>query len=129
MTMDLWMLVASAGLQFALVMTAAMPRLALNGFVWGLGNREEPSTEMPGWAVRAQKASDNLQENMILAAILILVVHVSGNANATSALGAEIFFAARLVHAGVYMAGVPGLRTAVWSVSMVGLALVAYALI
>jgi len=39
-------------------------------------------------------------------------------------LGAQIFFWARLVYAGVYIAGVPWLRTGVWAVAVVGLILI-----
>ena len=42
----------------------------------------------------------------------------------TPALGAQLFFWARLVYAPVYLAGVPWVRTAVWLVSIVGLILI-----
>ena len=38
-------------------------------------------------------------------------------------LGAEVFFWSRLVYLVVYYAGIPVLRTAVWGVSIVGLAM------
>lgn len=39
-------------------------------------------------------------------------------------LRVQLLFWARLVYAGVYLAGVPWLRTAVWTVSVVGLILI-----
>jgi uncharacterized MAPEG superfamily protein len=39
-------------------------------------------------------------------------------------LGAQLFFWARLAYAFVYLAGIPWLRTAVWTVSVIGLILI-----
>lgn len=62
-------------------------------------------------------------------AVLVLVVHVAGRADETSARGAEVFFWARLAYAGAYMVGVPYLRTLIWAVSVVGMMLVASVLL
>ena len=45
------------------------------------------------------------------------------------ALGAEIFIGARVLHPILYAAGVSWLRTGVWFVGVVGMGIVAYALI
>lgn len=63
-------------------------------------------------------------ENLVLFAILVLAAVVSDKTNATTLLGAQIFFWARVVYAGVYLAGVPWLRTGVWFVSVIGLAMI-----
>jgi uncharacterized MAPEG superfamily protein len=122
MTIDLWMLVAAAGLQWALILTAATPSI-LGDMSWALGNRET-EYDGPAWSCRAKRASDNMAENLPLFAVLVLAAHVSGLANETSALGAEIFLGARVVHAGIYIAGVPAARTLIWAVSIVGMAMV-----
>ena len=44
--------------------------------------------------------------------------------NATTALGATVFFWARVAYAVVYIAGIPWVRTAVWGVSLAGILLV-----
>jgi uncharacterized MAPEG superfamily protein len=41
-----------------------------------------------------------------------------------TALGAALFFYARLAYAVIYVAGIPWLRTAVWCVSVVGLVMI-----
>ena len=64
-------------------------------------------------------------ENLVLFAILVLVAHAAGRANEMTALGAMLFFYGRLAHAIVYIAGVPWVRTAAWTVSVVGLLLIA----
>ena len=125
MTVDLWMLVASAGLCWALIMLAALP--AVKDPKVGLGNRDD-LPEPTGLFARAGRASGNLKENLPLFAILVLVAHVSGSANETTALGAQIFLGARVGHALIYIAGIPGLRTLIWSVSIAGMAMIASAL-
>lgn len=128
MTTDLSMLLASAGLAWVLIMAAAMPKLMKQGLSWGLGNRDDAGEFAP-WIDRATRAHANLNENLILFAIVVLVVHATGHANDTSATGAVVFFAARVVHALVYIAGIPGVRTLAWAVSLVGLFMVASTLL
>ena len=92
------------------------------------GNREglPPFT---GWAGRAQRAHRNMLENLVLFAVLVLMAAYAGKTNATTLLGAQIFFWARLVYAGVYIAGIPWLRTAVWTVSAIGMLLIFWQLL
>jgi uncharacterized MAPEG superfamily protein len=54
----------------------------------------------------------------------VLVAQVSGKANATTALGATIFFWARVAHAAVYIAGIRYLRTLVFAVATLGAVLI-----
>jgi uncharacterized MAPEG superfamily protein len=50
----------------------------------------------------------------------VLVAQVTGKANATTALGAEIFFVGRIAHLLVYVAGIPVVRTLVFTLASVG---------
>lgn len=123
MTTDLWMLAGSAALAWLLILTAAAPNLLTAGLTWAAGNRDE-QPESPAWVARAGRAHANLQENLIIFAALVLVVHVSGSANDASALGATIFFVARCAHAVIYLLGVPWVRTVAWAVSVAGMFIV-----
>ena len=55
-----------------------------------------------------------------LFAILVLVAHLAGKANATTALGAALFFWGRVGHAAAYIAGIIYLRTAVFFIATIG---------
>ena len=123
MTTDLWMLLASAGLTWVLIMLVANVKLMNNGLAWGFGNHESVP-ELDGWLARAKRASDNMNENLPLFAVAVIVVHLAGKADATSALGAQIFLAGRVAHALTYIAGIPFLRTGMWTVAIVGLGMV-----
>lgn len=87
------------------------------------GNREG-MPELKGWAGRATRAHRNMLENLVLFAALVLVAAIADKTNSTTLLGAQIFLYARIVYALVYIAGIPWLRTAVWTVSVVGLAMI-----
>jgi uncharacterized MAPEG superfamily protein len=63
-------------------------------------------------------------ENLVLFAVLVLLVSVTGKSNQMTLLGAQLFFWARLAYAAVYLAGIPWLRTGVWLVSVIGLVLI-----
>jgi uncharacterized MAPEG superfamily protein len=92
------------------------------------GNREglPPTT---GWAGRATRAHRNMIENLVLFAALVLIAAVANRTSDMTLLGAQIFFWARLAYAFVYLAGIPWLRTGVWFVSVIGLALIFFALL
>ena len=59
-----------------------------------------------------------------LVAAAVLLVTILGRESELSAWGAQIYFWARLAYVPVYAAGIPGLRSAIWTVSLVGLLLV-----
>jgi uncharacterized MAPEG superfamily protein len=114
---------------WAVVLTFVQMLLAVSGATLQVGlpalagNREglAPCT---GWAGRAARAHHNMLESLVLFAALVLAAVVAGRTNGTTLLGAQIFFWARLAYAVVYLAGIPWLRTTVWLVSVIGLALI-----
>ncbi len=123
MAIELQLLVWSVGLAFVQVLVAVVGAALWHGLDTLLGNREYMS-DVPGWGGRAERASINMIQNLALFAPLVLVAHVTGRTNATTALGAQIFFFARLAYAFVYPIGIPYLRTLVWTVSVIGLVLI-----
>ena len=97
------------------MMQVGLPALA--------GNREG-LPEIKGWAGRAARAHRNMLESLVLFAILVVAAVLADKTNGTTLLGAQIFLWARVAYALVYIAGVPWLRTGVWAVSIVGLAMI-----
>ena len=124
MTTDLWMLVWATVLCLVMPLVYVLGEMqAPGGAEWGLGNRDTPF-ELPAWAARAKRAHANLVENLLPFAALVLVAHVAGEANGTTALGATIFFWARLAYASVYTAGIKIVRTVLFFVAQLGLVLI-----
>lgn len=124
MTTDLWMLVYTTLLCLLMPLVYVVGEMQVpGGMEWGLGNRDKPF-ELPPWAARAKRAHANLVENLLPFAALVLVAHVAGKANATTALGATLFFWSRLAYAVIYTAGITTVRTLVFFVAQAGLVLI-----
>ena len=123
MTPDLQMLVWSAALFLVQMGVASIGAQGQVGLPALAGNREDLPA-ITGWAGRARRAHSNMLENLVVFAIVVLVAHLAGKANATTALGAAMFFWARLAYAVIYVAGIAWLRTAAWAVALAGILLV-----
>ena len=123
MTPDLKFLVWSAVLTFLQSVVAVLGAIAAVGLPTLAGNREGLGP-IEGWAGRAARAHRNMLESLVLFAVLVIVAHLTQRANAQTALGAAVFFWARVAYAIVYVVGVPWLRTGVWAVGVVGLLMI-----
>ena len=124
MTVDLWALIASAILFFAMYgLFQGFAVIQLVGLASAAGNREEIPAAT-GWKGRINRTVDNHSDNLIVFAILVVVAHITGNANEITAAGAIVFLAAQLVHAVCYVLGVAWIRTFAWVASGIGMAII-----
>jgi len=120
MTTDLWMLVGSALLYFAIMFLYSFGRFVTpGGFQWAFGNRGS-DLEVAPWVARAGRAQQNLSENNGPFANMVHGAEAAGKANHLTALGATLFLAARVVHTGLYVGGVSYLRSLAWAVALTG---------
>ena len=118
MTTDLWMLTWSTLLCMVIPYPGVTVLLQMpGGPKWGFGNRDSDFA-VAAWILRARRAHANMVENLLPFACLVLVAHVAGKANATTALASQLFLASRVVYTLVYMAGIPVLRTIVFSLGV-----------
>jgi uncharacterized MAPEG superfamily protein len=120
---ELTLLTCAVVLTLVQAVIAATGALMQVGLPTLAGNREG-MPEITGWGGRAARAHRNMLENLVLFAALVLVAVAAGRTNAMTLLGAQIFVYARLAYAAVYIIGLPWIRTGVWAVSVVGLALI-----
>jgi uncharacterized MAPEG superfamily protein len=129
MTDDAHMLAYSAILLWLMIIVAAYIR-AGGSLVMMFSNRDALPPETP-LAGRADRAAKNMIENMVLfTAIWVATRGVYGAADNWKVLrGAQIFFAARVVYWPLYLAGVKVVRTTVWFVGFVGIAMMAVAVL
>jgi uncharacterized MAPEG superfamily protein len=123
MTTELTYLVWAVALTIVQVLVASSGAMTQIPLPVLAGNREA-ALDARGWVGRAQRAHRNMLESLVLFAALVLVAHVSGRANATTALGAAMFFYARLAYAVIYWIGIAWLRTLVWCIAVAGLVLI-----
>lgn len=84
--------------------------IARGGLMAAMGNRDTATT-LPAWAERARRAHANAAENLVLFAPLLLLASVVIPGDAAVVVAARVYLVARLVHYGVYVAGVPVIRT------------------
>ena len=128
MTPDLLNLVWSA----ALCIVLWVPYIVARATIWGLpaamGYPENPP-ELPKWVGRSVRAHMNLVENIGPFAVLVLVAHIGGMASETTALGAALFFWARIVQSIVHIAGIPYVRTGAFVVGWVGMAMILFEIV
>ena len=92
--------------------------------VYNVGPSDGASPPVSALTARLQRAFQNFRETFVYFAVAVLVVTLLNKTNTHTALGAQLYFWARLVYVPVYAAGIPFARTAVWTVSIVGLVMV-----
>ena len=123
---DVHVLAYSAALAWFMLITAAFFRTrwwTLRGLGLAFGNRDDLPDASP-LAGRADRAARNMLENLLLLAVLVLAARLAGAAPERIARGARVFFWARVLYFPVYLAGIKYLRTALWAVGVVGLAMI-----
>ena len=124
MTVDLWLLVASAILFFVMYgLFQGFAVIQQVGLASAAGNREDLPVAT-GWKGRINRTVDNHSDNLVVFAILVVVAHITGNANEITATGVIVFFVARLVHAVCYILGLAWIRTFAWVACVIGMAII-----
>jgi uncharacterized MAPEG superfamily protein len=99
------------------------------GIAFNAGPRDEPGPPVGKVTGRLQRAQKNLYESLPLFAAAVLIAHVAHREGALTLWGAWIFLVARIVYVPLYGFGVPMVRSLVWGVSLLGLALVLFAIL
>jgi uncharacterized MAPEG superfamily protein len=123
MSIELTLLIWSVALAILQMLTAFVGTMLEFGMPDMPGQRGKlPPPE--SFAGRAQRASQNMLESLVLFAALVLATEATNRNNASTELGAEVFFAARVVYAAIAVIGLPWLRTGVWCVSVAALLLI-----
>lgn len=128
MSVELSMLVYSAGLLLVLVLVQALAGVVAQGLSPMAGPRDNLPPPKP-FQARMVRVVNNHREGLTMFAPLVLAAAAAQVSNHWTVLGAELFFYSRVVHAGVYLAGVPMIRPLVWAVGLAGTVMVLLALL
>ena len=129
MPVELNILALGALLLFVHIFTATRFKTAQYGRKWNVGARDEtlpPPSEMTGRTMRAQA---NFQETFPIAIVALMGVVVADRTSAWTALGGWIWLGARIAYLPLYASGIPVVRTIVYTISIVGLAMVLWPLL
>lgn len=123
MSVELSMLAYSAVLFFVVIMVQAGLAISQNGLMAQAGSRDE-LPEPTVLRLRLQRLTANLQENLVLFAIVVLVANGAGVSNEATAMGASVFLYARIAHAIIYAAGWPMIRPLFYFASLYGMGVI-----
>lgn len=121
MPVEIQMLAWSVLLGFAQLFLAAGLSTRQRGLKWNAGARDEDVPPLTGVAARLDRAFRNFLETFPFFAVLVLAVVLTDNVDARTALGAQLYFWARVAYVPLYAAGVPYLRSLVWAVALYGI--------
>jgi uncharacterized MAPEG superfamily protein len=128
MAVELQMLGWSTALGLLYVLVAATLSTQQRGLTWIASNRDGECQPLTGMAVRADRASRNFLETFVFFAAAVLAVVLAHKSTATTVLGTQIYFWARVAYLPIYIVGIPYLRTLVWAASLWGICQVLAAL-
>jgi uncharacterized MAPEG superfamily protein len=90
-----------------------------NGPLTTANYRDPAPRPVPLWGKRADRTYLNAVEAFAPFAALVVVAHLAGKANAMTAFWAAGFFWLRLIHAVVYLLGIPFVRTIAFTLGFV----------
>lgn len=128
MSVELQMLAWACLLGLVQIMLAATAATMRRGLKWNAGARDEAPPPLSAVAGRLDRASRNFLETFPFFVVAVLAVELTHRSSAHTALGAQIYFWARVAYVPLYAAGIAYVRTLAWAAAMVGLLWVLLAL-
>lgn len=118
MTTELTYLALAAALNAIIWIPYILNMISVRGIADAVGYPDDPKPMSP-WAQRLKAAHYNGVENLVLFATAILIAHLTGISNDTTALAAMVYFWARVVHAVGYTLAIPWVRTLSFAVGWI----------
>lgn len=122
MTTDLKYLAFTAMLTAALWIPYIASQVMANGLLKPANYVDPAPRPVPPWGKRADRAYLNAVETFAPFAALVIVAQLAGKADALTAFWAMFFFWMRVLHAAVYWAAIPYVRTLAFTLGFVAVA-------
>ena len=121
---EITILALGAVLLFIHIFVATRFKTAQYGRKWNVSARDQTLPEPNPVTGRLMRAQANFQETFPIAIVALLGVVIAGKNSQWTALGGWIWLGARVVYLPLYWAGIPVVRTIVWTIALIGLAMV-----
>lgn len=122
MTHELWILLGLALWTELLTFPPVLARASVPGGIrWIFYNRDTELQGVAPWGGRAIRAHANMANNLAIYGAVIFTAWATGAANSTTALAGTVLLVARVLHAAIYIAGIPYLRTAAFAVAQLAM--------
>jgi uncharacterized MAPEG superfamily protein len=133
MPVSIQLLAWSAVLTWLMIFSAAMARARAwtpDGLKRAFGNRDEALPDPSPAVARADRAAKNMSENLPLFIAVVVAAYLAGRGGTDRVeLGAHLFFWGRVGYLPIYVVGIRYVRTLLWWTAVVGIGLVASAVI
>jgi len=129
MSVEILILAWGAVLLIVQIFLAGHLKTRQYGADWNIGPRDEPLPPLNPVAGRAARAQANLFETFPVAVVALVGVVLAGRTSELTMIGGWLWLAMRVVYVPIYLAGIKGLRTVVFLVSVLGLAMVLWPLL
>jgi uncharacterized MAPEG superfamily protein len=124
MSTELKYLALTAMLTASLWIPYVVSQVMTNGFLQPPNYVDPAPRPVPLWGQRADRVYMNAVETFAPFAALVILIQLTGKADAMTAFWAQSFFWLRVAHAIVYWIGIPYIRTVVFTLgyaSVIGL--------
>ncbi len=125
MTTDLFCLLVLALWSIPLNHIPALARASEAGLEWAGSNRDKVITG-PAWVGRADRAQRNHHDNLAMIAAVILIAHITNQADGVTANAAIAILACRILHGVSYIAGIGIVRSLAYVGSIVGVGVIVW---
>ncbi|MGV3549159.1 MAPEG family protein [Rhizobium sp.] len=99
------------------------------GRAWNAGPRDTDIKPKSPIAGRAKRASENFRETYPAFIVLLMGLAVGGDWGNLGFTGVLVWYAGRIVYIPLYLRGIPYIRSLAWLVAMLGLLLMAAAVV
>lgn len=109
-----------------ILLTAAM-RTGETGLEYNMSARDGPAPPPRPVTARLQRAQANLFETLPLFAAAVLIANATGRESDLTLWGCCLYLGARVLYVPLYAAGVPLVRSLVWTVSIAALGMILFA--
>jgi uncharacterized MAPEG superfamily protein len=121
MKTELFYLLLTAILTAVLWIPVVIGYVTSRGLLTSTTYKVAPTSPLPDWVNRANRAHLNAVENLAPFAAVVLIAHATGVSSAVTANCAAVYFYARLAHAVIHISGFGLLmaRTVVFTVAWV----------
>jgi uncharacterized MAPEG superfamily protein len=96
-----------------------LDRIVVRGLLGAMANPSPADKPQSLWAQRLQKAHFNAVENLVIFSTLVLTLQLMHHSTQSTVLACAVYFWARLVHAVVFTAGIPVVRTLAFAAGFV----------
>ena len=105
MTTELFYLFLTALLTGVLWIPVVIGYVSSRGPLKPADYKSAPTSPLPDWVNRANRAHINAVENLAPFAAMVLIAHLAGVSTSITAISAAVFFYARAAHAVLHISG------------------------